>query len=82
MSEGIDAMGAAAKARIIRSPGPGVAAVELPVDIRKMLEGKLPDQALHPNDILFVPNSRTKSAGLRVLEAGIQMGTGIAIFRR
>jgi hypothetical protein len=32
------------------------------------------------NDILFVPNSGTKTATYRVLEAAIQTGVGIAIF--
>jgi polysaccharide biosynthesis/export protein len=82
MSEGIDAMGSASKARIIRPAGAGAPATEVAVNVKKMLEGKLPDQAMRPNDILFIPNSKAKSAGMRVLEAGIQMGTGIAIFRR
>lgn len=82
LSEGVDSLGAPQKARILRSTGPGAAATEVPVDVRGILAGKQPDQDLRPNDVLFIPSNRTKSAGLRALEVGIQLGTGIAIFRR
>jgi polysaccharide biosynthesis/export protein len=82
LSEGVDAMGAPQKARILRSAGIGISASEVPIDVKQILAGKSPDRPLQPNDILFIPNSRSKSAGIRALEAGIQLGTGIAIFRR
>jgi polysaccharide export outer membrane protein len=82
LSEGVDALAAPQKARILRTAGLGPDSGEVPVDVRKILAGKSPDQTLRPNDILFIPNSRSKSAGIRALEAGIQLGTGIAIFRR
>lgn len=84
LAEGIDPMGAPQNARIIRSAAAaaGAPASEVAVDVKKILAGKSPDQPLRPNDILFVPSSRSKSVGMRALEAGIQMGTGIAIFRR
>ena len=56
--------------------------MELPIDVKKMLANALPDQPLLPNDILFIPNSATKTVGLRVLETGLQMATGIVIWRR
>jgi polysaccharide biosynthesis/export protein len=82
LAEGVDALGAPQSARIIRTAASGMPSTEVAVDVKKILSGKMADQALHPNDILFVPNSRSRSVGLRALEAGIQMGTGIAIFRR
>lgn len=82
LSEGVDAMGAAHKARIIRQAGLDGPRSELPVDVGKILAGKLPDQPLRPNDILFIPNNRSKSAALRALETGIQVGTGLLIWRR
>jgi polysaccharide export outer membrane protein len=36
---------------------------------------------LHPNDILFVPNSAAKSAARRSVEAIVQTATGVAIYR-
>jgi polysaccharide biosynthesis/export protein len=82
LAEGVDPLGAPQSARIIRAAGSGAPSTEVAVDVKKILSGKMADQALRPNDILFVPNSRSRSVGLRALEAGIQMGTGIAIFRR
>ncbi len=36
---------------------------EIPIDLSKILKGKSPDIALQPRDIVFVPNSKTKTAG-------------------
>ena len=55
---------------------------EIPVSIRDILRDRAPDSPLEPNDILFIPDSRAKSALSRSAEAAIQMGTGIVIWRR
>jgi hypothetical protein len=47
-----------------------------------MLANTAPDQPLLPNDILFIPNSATRSMGVRILEAGLQMATGVVIWHR
>ena len=54
---------------------------EIPVDLKKILEGKAPDQALTPNDILFVPLNVPRNAALRGLESALQIGTQLAIYR-
>jgi hypothetical protein len=36
---------------------------------------------LQANDILFIPSSATKRITGRVIEAGLNVGTGIAIWR-
>ncbi|MDQ6700910.1 MAG: hypothetical protein M3Z36_12090, partial [Acidobacteriota bacterium] len=56
--------------------------VELMVNLKQIMSGKAEDIALRSNDILFVPNSAARSAALRTLEAAIQMGTGVVIWRR
>jgi len=38
--------------------------------------------SMQAEDILFVPGSATKKAGWRAMEAAIQLGTGILIWRR
>ena len=81
LAEGIQPTAAAQNARILRSSGSGPA-TELPINVKLILANKMPDQALKPNDILVIPNSAAKSASLRALEAGIQMGTGLVIWRR
>lgn len=55
---------------------------EIPVDIGSILSGKTSDMGLQPDDVLFVPNSAPKSATLRAVEAAVQIGTGIVIWRR
>jgi len=71
-----------AGAKILRAVGTSDNRVEIPVDLRKLLEGKGDDVPLLANDILFVPTSVAKNAALRSIEAAIQIGTGIAIYSR
>lgn len=79
MSEGLTKTSAPKNAKIIRG-GMTPERKEIPVNLSKVLSGSSPDMPLLANDILFVPNSGTKTATYRVLEAAIQTGTGIAIF--
>jgi polysaccharide export outer membrane protein len=81
MAEGLEKTSAAKNAKILRG-GATKTAAEIPVDLVKILSGRSSDVPLLANDILFVPNSAAKSAALRSIEAVIQAGTGIAIFRR
>jgi polysaccharide biosynthesis/export protein len=55
--------------------------VELPNNVSKILAGQAPDVNLHADDILFVPNSASKSAGIRAMEAAVSVGTGLAVWR-
>jgi hypothetical protein len=51
------------------------------VDVKSVLKGKKPDVPLQGDDILFIPGSTGRKAALRALEATIQAGTGMAIWR-
>jgi polysaccharide export outer membrane protein len=51
------------------------------VNLSNILAGKAEDVALRADDILFVPNSLAKNASLRAIEAGIQVGTGLVIWK-
>ena len=53
----------------------------IPVNLKSVLDGKTPDVPMQGDDILFVPGSTGKKAALRGLEAAIQTGTGLAIWR-
>jgi polysaccharide export outer membrane protein len=68
------------KAKVLRQTDAGRQEIE--VRINDILHGRLPDLALQANDILFVPESRGKGALSRGAEAAIQVGTGVAIWRR
>jgi polysaccharide export outer membrane protein len=78
-------LGTAAKpqdARILRTVEGAPQRTEIFVDLRKILQGKSSDVPLLPNDVLFIPNNVPKSAMLRGLETAIQIGTGVAVYRR
>ncbi len=81
MAEGLDRTAASGRARIIHRDENNQR-IETAVNLPKIFSGQAPDVPLYPNDILFVPNSAPKSVGLRAVEAAIQLGTGVAIYRR
>lgn len=80
MAEGLDNTASARNSRIIRSVEGQ--RTEIPVNVQKILANKEPDRRLEADDILFIPNSASKSAALRSVEAAIQMATGVVIWRR
>ncbi len=79
-SGGLLRTAAAGKAKILRPVAGGSKWAEFPVDIKKILKGQAKDQTLVAGDILFVPDSAGKRAGLRALEAAIQTGTMVATY--
>lgn len=81
LSEGLDRTAASHNAKILRNDETTHARLEIPIDVKKILDGKISDQILLSNDILFIPNSTAKIASTRALEALITTGTGIAIYR-
>jgi polysaccharide biosynthesis/export protein len=81
MSSGLEKTSSPSRAKIIRR-GESNQRVEIPADVKKILAGQSPDLKLYANDILFIPTSMPKSVSLRALEAAIQVGTGVAIYRR
>ena len=81
LAEGLNTTADTRHARILRLKGNGDQREETAVDIKSVLQGKKSDVALQGDDILFIPGSTGKKAGLRTLEAVIQAGTGYAIWR-
>jgi polysaccharide export outer membrane protein len=82
LAEGLDKTAASTKARVMRIVPGSPTRAEIPVDLKKLMEGKTPDFQLKSNDILFVPNSAAKAALARSAEAAIAIGTSIAIYAR
>jgi len=82
LAGGADHYASPQHSRILRRSSTGEDRTEIPVDLRKVLDGKAEDIALRPDDILFVPNSTPKRAAIRAIEAAVQAGTGVAIWRR
>lgn len=81
MAEGFQPKASAKRCRILRASDlPGKPRKEEAVDVRQILDGKAIDIKMRPDDILVVPNSASKNAAIRGLEAAIQVGTGLLIF--
>ncbi len=78
LAEGIQSTADSAHARILRA---GDDSDGRPFNVAKLLRGQVPDVPLRPDDVLFIPSSVPKKAAVRVMEAAIQTGTGIAIWR-
>jgi polysaccharide biosynthesis/export protein len=69
-------------ARILRATDGSAVRQETPVNLAKLLAGSAGDIPLRPDDILFIPGSTARRAGIRALETAISLGTGIIIWRR
>jgi polysaccharide export outer membrane protein len=84
-AEGGDRTADLKKTRILRLTPDASRRVEIPVDLKQILEGKAADVALQADDILYVPDSSQKRAVLRTLEALMSIGTtagaGVLLYR-
>jgi polysaccharide export outer membrane protein len=81
MAEGLNTGADTRHAKILRLKKEADQREELHVDVKGVLAGKKPDLPLQGDDILFIPGSTGKKAALRGLEAALQTGTGLAIWR-
>jgi polysaccharide biosynthesis/export protein len=79
MAGGFDKTAQARNAKLLRARN-NAKREELSVDLQRILDGKTPDMLMLPNDILFVPNSLSKKAGIRAAEAALQIATGMAVW--
>jgi polysaccharide export outer membrane protein len=82
LAGGLERMAAPHNARILRATANSSNRIEIPLDIKKILAGTSADVPLKADDILFIPVSGTKNVALRTFEAAVQIGTGVAIYRR
>jgi len=80
LAQGTDKTAATNEARIMRVVAGSNDRAEIPVDLRTILSGKIPDVPLTADDILFVPTSKAKAVGFRTLDALAQMAT-MAVYR-
>jgi len=81
LAEGLNSGADPRHAKILRLKADADQREELKVDVKDALNGKKPDFPLQGEDILFIPGSTGKKAALRSLEAAIQTGTSLAIWR-
>jgi polysaccharide export outer membrane protein len=79
MAEGPNGTAALNVSKIIRRGPSGPS--EVHIDLKKMLAAKAPDLRLEADDILFVPRSAAKNAGVQTLDAIVRVATGVAVYR-
>ena len=82
MAGGLDRMAQPQNARLLRRMAGIRERTEIVVNVKNILNGKSADLQMQPEDILFIPDNVPKRAAVRALEAGVQMGTGVVIWRR
>jgi len=82
LAEGLTHTSAEKHARIIRTDKFTGKRSEIPINLGKILAGKAPDSLLQPRDIVFVPNSGSKTALYRGAEAAISIAGGVIVYRR
>ena len=80
LAQGVNPTASTKNVRIIRRKDGKLQ--EIPVQLKQILAAKAPDIALENDDVLFVPNSASKSAARRSMESIVQVATGLAIYRR
>ena len=80
LAQGTNSSAALNSAKLIRkTPN---ALQEIPVPLKRVLEGKAPDITMQGEDVLFVPASAGKNVVRRSAEAVLQIATGVAVYRR
>lgn len=82
LAGGLTVTAAPKKARILRSEAGASSRKEIPINIARILAGRAPDMPLRAEDILFVPDSKTKRATAKMFESALNLVTGVIIWRR
>jgi polysaccharide export outer membrane protein len=79
MAGGANGTAALSSTRILRRTPQGVE--DIPVPLKKILSAQARDIDLQPEDVVYVPNSKSKGAARRSVDAILSIATGIAIYR-
>lgn len=78
MAHGANATARLSAGKLVRSTPNGPQ--EVPVQLNKILSAQLPDMALQPGDILFVPSSKIKTLTHKSLDAILNVAAAAAIY--
>jgi len=80
MAEGLKPNASGSRCVIIRGSPGAKDRKEVPIDLGKLMERKIPDQQLASNDILFIPESKMKKSLRAMGTAAQQAVNGIAVY--
>jgi len=78
LAEGVNGTASLDRTKLIRKTANGY--IEIPVSLKKILKGRAPDMPMQAQDILFIPNSASKSMLYRGLPGIVQAASGAAIY--
>jgi polysaccharide biosynthesis/export protein len=81
LAQGLTHTSSSSHSRIIRTNGDTGERLEIPINLNKILAGKIADPILEPRDIVFVPNSASRMALYKGMDAAVSIGSGVAIYR-
>jgi polysaccharide biosynthesis/export protein len=81
LAGGMTITAAPKNARVLRNEAGSGNRKEIPINIAKVLSGQAPDMPLRADDILFVPDSKTKRLTAKMLETSLNLITGVIIWR-
>jgi polysaccharide export outer membrane protein len=76
LAQGLGPAARPSAARILRESADGSTRSDIPIDVKRILDGKASDVQLEASDILFIPDSAGKVVALRAAQAA-----GIALWR-
>lgn len=79
LAEGLKGV-ASSHALVVRQSTNAQARTEIPVDLRQMMAGKIPDVMMAPNDILYIPNSGGRLALRAMGDVALAAVNGVAIY--
>ena len=82
MAGGPTPYGATKNAKLLRVVDNSTERKETPIDLKRVLQGKGGDSLLQPQDILYIPGNASKRASVQAIQSGIQIATGLVIWRR
>jgi len=78
LAEGLGPQAAPKNAKIFRQVSENAPKVEIAVNVQAIMSGKTSDVVLMPKDILFIPDSRSKKAGVAAAQLALQAAMGAA----
>jgi polysaccharide export outer membrane protein len=81
LAEGLTHTSAKSRVKVIHTDEATGVRSEVPINVDKILAGKAADPLLHPRDVVFVPNSASKSALYQGAQSALATATGVIIYR-
>jgi len=82
LAQGFTRLAAPGNARLLRVANGQTERVQIPVNLKRIVQGKAEDILLMPEDVLVVPSSKSREAFDRLANTGLGILAGIIVWRR